>query len=71
MTKHVAVALMMPGLAVAPLSADILDAQPTGFSLKYGGYMAGGLARFAPVVDRVYAQQVERLKTYAETGRPE
>jgi len=71
MTKHIAVALMMAGLAVAPLSADILDAQPNGFSLKYGGYMSGGLAQLAPVVDRVYALQVKRLKTYAETGRPE
>ena len=176
MTKYLAAVLVLAGVAVAPLSADVVDAQPNGFALKYvhdisrspdavfraiidvarwwdrshsfsgqaanlsldpraggcfcerltggsvqhmvvlhldaprtlllqggpgplaslgvagamewslaarqggthlevtynaGGYMPGGLAQLAPVVDGVFALQVKRLKTYAETGRPE
>jgi len=33
-----------------------------------GGYVKGGLESLAPVVDRVFGQQVARLKTYVETG---
>jgi uncharacterized protein YndB with AHSA1/START domain len=36
-----------------------------------GGYVTGGFAQLAPVVDGVFALQVRRLKTFAETGRPE
>lgn len=36
-----------------------------------GGYMPGGFVSLAPVVDGVLAIQVKRLKTFAETGRPE
>ena len=33
-----------------------------------GGYVKGGLLNLAPVVDRVFGEQVNRLKTYVETG---
>jgi uncharacterized protein YndB with AHSA1/START domain len=35
-----------------------------------GGYRAGGLQEFAPVVDAVLRTQIERLKRLVETGRP-
>lgn len=34
-----------------------------------GGYMQGGLAAFAPAVDGVFAEQMERLKKRVETGK--
>lgn len=45
----------------------------TVLQLNYnvGGYMPGGFVSLAPVVDGVLAIQVKRLKTFAETGRPE
>ena len=36
-----------------------------------GGYMPGGLAAIAPAVDAVLAGQLQRLKQFIETGRPE
>lgn len=33
-----------------------------------GGYANGGVDKLAPVVDRVFGEQVNRLKTYVETG---
>ena len=36
-----------------------------------GGYVPGGLAQLAPVVDEVLRGQVERLGKYAVTGRPQ
>ena len=36
-----------------------------------GGFVPGGLAPLAPMVDQVVAIQVKRFKTYVETGRPE
>jgi hypothetical protein len=36
-----------------------------------GGYMPGGLAAIAPAVDAVLAGQLQRLKRFVETGRPE
>jgi uncharacterized protein YndB with AHSA1/START domain len=33
-----------------------------------GGYTKGGLQSLAPIVDRVFGEQVTRLKTYVETG---
>ena len=35
-----------------------------------GGYFPGGIAAFAPAVDGMLGQQVGRLKTFVETGRP-
>jgi uncharacterized protein YndB with AHSA1/START domain len=35
-----------------------------------GGYMRGGLAPVAKLVDSVLATQVQRLKQYVESGRP-
>ena len=33
-----------------------------------GGYVKGGLQNLAPVVDRVFGDQLARLKSYVETG---
>jgi len=33
-----------------------------------GGYVKGGLQNLAPVVDRVFGEQLARLKSYVETG---
>jgi uncharacterized protein YndB with AHSA1/START domain len=45
----------------------------TQFEWTYtvGGYMPGGLAAIAPAVDAVLADQLNRLKRFVETGRPE
>lgn len=45
----------------------------TQFEWTYtvGGYMPGGLAAIAPAVDGVLAGQLQRLKRFVETGRPE
>lgn len=36
-----------------------------------GGYMPGGLNTLAPAVDQVLTGQMQRLKRFVETGRPE
>ena len=36
-----------------------------------GGYAPGGYTTLAPLVDRVLTEQVTRLKTFVETGRPQ
>ena len=36
-----------------------------------GGYIKGDFKQLAPVVDGVIANQVKRLKSISETGRPE
>lgn len=41
------------------------------WSYTVGGYMPGGLAAIAPAVDAVLAGQLQRLKRFVETGRPE
>jgi uncharacterized protein YndB with AHSA1/START domain len=45
----------------------------TELQLDYvvGGYRPGGLAEWAPAVDRVLGQQMQRFLRYAETGNPE
>jgi hypothetical protein len=45
----------------------------TQFEWTYtvGGYMPGGLAAIAPAVDAVLAGQLQRLRRFVETGRPE
>lgn len=42
----------------------------TGVTLEYavGGYRPDGLDQLAPAVDAVLAEQLERLKSYVETG---
>jgi uncharacterized protein YndB with AHSA1/START domain len=35
-----------------------------------GGYFPGGLDKLAPAVDGVLGQQLTRLKSYVETGKP-
>jgi uncharacterized protein YndB with AHSA1/START domain len=35
-----------------------------------GGYTKGGLESIAPIVDRVFGEQINRLKSYVETGAP-
>ena len=36
-----------------------------------GGYTKGGWVAWAPDVDAVLGQQFTRLKSYAETGKPQ
>jgi hypothetical protein len=36
-----------------------------------GGYFQGGLDKLAPAVDGVLTEQLGRLKSYVETGKPE
>jgi hypothetical protein len=35
-----------------------------------GGYFPGGLDKLAPAVDGVLGEQLARLKSYVETGKP-
>ena len=45
----------------------------TRFEWTYtvGGYRPGGLGAIAPAVDAVLVGQLQRLKRFIETGRPE
>ena len=47
-------------------------ASATKIELSYsvGGYMQGGFEKIAPAVDRVVGEQLGRLKTFIETGKP-
>ena len=47
-------------------------ASATKIELSYsvGGYMQGGFEKLAPAVDRVVGEQLGRLKTFIETGKP-
>lgn len=40
------------------------------FSYGVGGYMAGGFDKIAPAVDAVLGEQLARLKSFVETGKP-
>ncbi len=40
------------------------------FSYGAGGYMAGGFDKIAPAVDAVLGEQLARLKSFVETGKP-
>jgi hypothetical protein len=57
---------------VGTLSWKISDA-PGGakieISYNVGGYMHGAFANIAPAVDEVMADQLNRLKTFSETGK--
>jgi uncharacterized protein YndB with AHSA1/START domain len=46
--------------------------ESTRIELTYvvGGYSKDSLAKLAPLVDRVLAEQVKRLKAFVETGKP-
>ncbi len=39
-------------------------------SYSVGGYLQGGFEKIAPAVDRMVGEQLGRLKTFIETGRP-
>jgi len=69
--------------ALGPLQAEGVDGSLT-FALKpgkdgtqldvsyiVGGYLRKGPEWWAPIVDQVLDEQVQRLKLYAETGSPE
>jgi uncharacterized protein YndB with AHSA1/START domain len=48
------------------------DGEGTRLTLSYavGGYVAGGLAGWAPAVDEVLTAQMDRFTRYVATGRP-
>jgi uncharacterized protein YndB with AHSA1/START domain len=48
------------------------DGGGTSVSLAYavGGFSEGGFLQLAPAVDGVLVEQMNRLKSYVETGRP-
>ena len=49
-----------------------LPERRTRITLEYvvGGYVPGGLEPIAPAVDQVLTWQLERLRSYVDTGRP-
>jgi uncharacterized protein YndB with AHSA1/START domain len=65
--------LQQTGVAGAMIWKLTEAAGGTQFEWSYtvGGYMPGGLAPIAPAVDAVLADQLNRLKRFVETGRPE
>ena len=65
--------LQQTGVAGSMIWKLIEAAGGTQFEWTYtvGGYMPGGLAAIAPAVDAVLADQLNRLKRFVETGRPE
>jgi uncharacterized protein YndB with AHSA1/START domain len=46
------------------------DGSKVELSYVVGGFMAGGFDKIAPAVDSVLAEQLHRLKNFAETGDP-
>lgn len=44
------------------------DGTDVTISFAVGGYSKEGLDKLAPIVDRVYAEQLGRLKSFVETG---
>jgi uncharacterized protein YndB with AHSA1/START domain len=58
--------------AVLTVGLSQTESGTTDVSFKYavGGYVPGGVADWAPVVDGVLQQQLSRLQAYAETGEP-
>ena len=65
--------LQQAGVAGAMIWKLTEAAGGTQFEWTYtvGGYMPDGLAAIAPAVDAVLADQLNRLKRFVETGRPE
>ena len=65
--------LQRTGIAGSMIWKLTESAGTTQFEWTYtvGGYMPGGLAAIAPAVDSVLADQLQRLKRFVETGRPE
>lgn len=65
----------LASLGVAGAMQWTLTERPGGTHLEVtynvGGFMPGGLAPLAPLVDQVVALQLRRFKTFVETGRPE
>jgi hypothetical protein len=56
------------------LTLNIMRADPgSSVELVYnvGGFSADGLDKIAPAVDRVLGEQLNRLKRYIETGKPD
>ena len=51
--------------------ADVLGKTTIEFTYKVGGYQPGGLEPLAKPVDGVLTTQIQRLKRFVETGRPE
>ena len=51
---------------------ESIDAKTTKLTMTHnvGGYLPGGLATMAAPIDKVLGEQVARLKTFAETGKP-
>ncbi len=41
------------------------------FSYSVGGYKQGGFEKIAPTIDAVFGEQLNRLKAFVETGKPE
>jgi hypothetical protein len=62
--------VLLAAVLMAPVSAaaDVIDSTAHGFAVRM---MPGGLAAIAPAVDAVLAEQLQRLKRFVETGRPE
>ena len=48
------------------------DGDHTRIQLSYsvGGFIDGGFEKMAPLVENVLRQQLDRLKQFAETGKP-
>jgi hypothetical protein len=65
--------LQQSGIAGSMMWKLTESAGGTQFEWTYvvGGYMPGGLAAIAPAVDGVLAGQLQRLKRFVESGRPE
>jgi uncharacterized protein YndB with AHSA1/START domain len=64
----------LQAMAVTVVATFSLTPESDGTKLELvytvGGYSPQGLAGLAPILDRVMTEQVGRLKTYVETGKP-
>lgn len=57
---------------VMTVLVEAIDPKTSKLTLSYnvGGYLQGGLAMMAAPVDKMLGEQVQRLKMFAETGKP-
>ena len=64
--------LQAPGVAGTLTWKLTGDAENTLVQLSYsvGGFIDGGFEKIAPAVESVLREQLDRLKQFAETGKP-
>src|SRR5438067_7286638 len=71
-SREASVRLQASGVAGSMTWKLTGDGDQTRIQLSYsvGGFVVGGFDRIAPAVERMLNEQLNRLKLFAETGKP-